>query len=102
MAPIYINTLEELDERLSASSVPAIVDFSVSRCTPCKDIIETMERLANEKDDINVFIVETGADTAKKYDIKGFPTIALFIDGIEKRRRIGMLTLRAIKDMITE
>ncbi len=103
MAPVYIRTEKEFDESVPDSKLPAIVVFSVGWCSPCKDMENTVTLLSEEEEYLSVFIVDSDAlpQLAEKHEIKGFPTTVLFVNGEEKCRRLGMLSRRTLKEMLS-
>ena len=65
----------------------ALVDFSAAWCGPCNMIGPVVERLSEERDDVEFFNVDVdkNPDLAMKYRIQSIPALVLFKDGEEYR-----------------
>ncbi|MCK4327418.1 MAG: thioredoxin fold domain-containing protein [Candidatus Diapherotrites archaeon] len=78
-----------------------LVDFWGSWCPPCKTIEEVIARLEKEVD-VKICSVNVNRNpiTAKKYDIYGVPTLAIFRNGKEEERSVGSVTEGQILEML--
>ena len=87
-------TDENLEETLSSSSVPVLVDYWAEWCGPCKMLTPILEELSNEmKNEINVVKVnlDENQDLAMKYSIRSIPTLLLFNEGNLVDTKVGLL-----------
>lgn len=68
---------------------PVLVDFWADWCSPCLMIAPVLEKVIPEYEG-KVLLAKIDADENMKlaghYKLRGFPTIILFIDGVEKER----------------
>ena len=81
----------------------ALVDFSAAWCGPCNMIGPVVERLSEERDDVEFFNVDVDKtpDLAMKYRIQSIPALVLFKDGEEANRSIGFITKDKIEELIS-
>ena len=81
----------------------ALVDFSAAWCGPCNMIGPVVERLSEERDDVEFFNVDVdkNPDLAMKYRIQSIPALVLFKDGEEANRSIGFITKGKIEEFIS-
>ncbi|HEU5197345.1 MAG TPA: thioredoxin, partial [Methylomirabilota bacterium] len=78
---------------------PVLVDFWAEWCPPCKLLEPILEAIAEERRDALTVVklnIEEHQRTASRYGVMSFPTMALFIGGVEKTRLIGAMPKRAI------
>ena len=98
-------TDENLEETLSSSSVPVLVDYWAEWCGPCKMVAPVLEELAAELDGkltIGKVDVYSNRDSATKQNVMSIPTLILFKDGQPIDQRIGALTKNQLQEFINE
>ena len=98
-------TDENLEETLSSSSVPVLVDYWAEWCGPCKMVAPVLEELAAElegKLTIGKVGVDSNRDSAAKQNVMSIPTLILFKDGQPIDQRIGALTKNQLQEFINE
>ena len=98
-------TDENLEETLSSSSVPVLVDYWAEWCGPCKMVAPVLEELAAELDgklNIGKVDVDSNRDSATKQNVMSIPTLILFKDGQPIDQRIGALTKNQLQEFINE
>ena len=98
-------TDENLEETLSSSSVPVLVDYWAEWCGPCKMIGPILEEISDEM--INEVIVakhniDEEPNTPTKYGVRGIPTMLLFKDGELKSTKVGATPKSDIVSWIKE
>eukprot|EP00275_Glaucocystis_incrassata_P001249 EC122331.1.p1 GENE.EC122331.1~~EC122331.1.p1 ORF type:complete len:116 (+),score=25.04 EC122331.1:122-469(+) len=97
---IHINSVEEFTAELKkAKDALVVVDFSASRCGPCKMIAPTFASYSEEFSDV-VFLkvdVDEVEDLAAQYKIAAMPTFIF----IHKGQQIDLFT-GANKDKLKE
>ena len=67
-----------------ASGTPVLVDFTADWCPPCKMIAPVLDRIAAENTGrlrVVALDVDANPDTARRYNVLGMPTLALFVRG---------------------
>jgi len=78
-----------------------LLKFSASWCGPCKMLSTT---IAGIKDEIPYPIeeidVDVNTDLAKKFSIRGVPTIILVNEDTEVKRKVGVMTASELKQFL--
>ena len=98
-------TDDNLEETLSGSSVPVLVDYWAEWCGHCKMVAPVLEELAAELDGkltIGKLAVDSNRDSAAKQNVMSIPTLILFKDGQPVDQRIGALTKNQLQEFINE
>jgi thioredoxin 1 len=84
---------ENFQQVVLQSEVPVLVDFWAEWCAPCRALAPTVEALA-EKHAKSARVVKLNVDNspalARRYGVRGIPTLILFKDGEERERVIGV------------
>lgn len=89
----------------ASHSKPILVDFWADWCSPCLFIAPVLEEVINDYHG-NVLLAKLEVDEgdnmklAGKYQVRGFPTIILFEDGIEVERFSSARPKSFIEDFI--
>lgn len=77
----------------------AVVDFYATWCGPCKMFGPVFEEVATNMDINFVKIdVDKNSDIAREYGVMTIPTVILFKDGKEVKRKVGFMS----NDELTE
>ncbi len=85
------------------SSVPVLVDFWASWCTPCRMLAPTIEKLAEENQDkLKVCKLNTdeNQNIAAQYGIQGIPTLIVFKEGKEVGRTVGVMSKEKLQEKL--
>lgn len=81
-------------KRIIASEIPVLVDFYADWCGPCKILAPILKDVKDELGE-EVRIVKIDVDKneklARRYLVKGVPTMLLFKDGKQLWRQSGIL-----------
>ena len=77
-------TDQTFDEEVLKSKIPVLVDFWAEWCGPCKIIAPILEELSSEyqgKLKIAKVDVDSNAEKAGQYGVRGIPTLLIFNPG---------------------
>ncbi len=94
-------TDELFETEVLKSEIPGVVDFYSITCPPCKIMASLLSEIGPEyAGKVNVFKININyyAETARKYQISGVPTILFFNKGKLVDRVVGLLQLNPLKD----
>ena len=95
----------EFDSSIIQCGKPALVDFWAEWCQPCKMLAPTIEEIAGEYDGritVGKLNLDANPATAKKFGIRGIPTLLLFKDGEVIQQMVGVKSKAEIKKIIDE
>lgn len=82
------------DEAVLKSPRPVLVDFFATWCGPCRQLAPTIEKLRDDyagRVDVVKIDVDRWGELVRRYEIKGYPTVILFIGGQPRERLMGAL-----------
>jgi thioredoxin 1 len=102
--PIHV-TDAEFQTKVLQSSLPVIVDFWATWCSPCRAIAPALERIAVEHDGrLTVAKVDVDANPAYagQFGVQGIPTLLMLYQGKEVSRVVGALPEAKLKDAVTD
>lgn len=101
--------LQTFDEQVLAASheVPVLVDLWAEWCSPCLVIAPVLKQLIDEYDGaLRLAKVEVDEEEnmklAGRYQVRGFPTVLLIIDGEEVARFAGAKPLSFLREFVDE
>lgn len=97
-------TDDSFDQEVLQSGTPVMIDFWAEWCVPCKMLMPTVEKVAEQyKGRVKVGKVnmDENLDTAVRYGIQGIPTLLVFKDGeVVDRFGGGNLRLEQIAERL--
>jgi thioredoxin 2 len=89
---------------IDAASVPVVVDYYADWCGPCHAMAPVLDDFAlTRKGEVLVLKLDTDANpvTAKRFDIRGIPTLVAFRNGREAGRHVGVADRQALDRLIS-
>lgn len=102
MSNVIHATTENFKDLVLKSEKPVLVDFWAEWCGPCKMIAPILDEVSTEKKNITIVKVDVdkNPDLARKYGIRGIPTMALFVNGEVEGTKVGMVNKSALNTFI--
>jgi len=85
------------------SPIPVLVDFWAPWCAPCRMLAPVIDQVADKyqgKAKVVKLNVDENMVTAGKYNIRGIPTLLLFMEGNIKEQIVGNTTKDTISKML--
>jgi len=105
---IFVVNLDDFQTRVLDASYhnPVLVDLWAEWCSPCRVIAPILEKIAAEFENLSIAKIEVDEDEnmklAGRYQVRGFPTLILFVNGEEVGRFSGAKPLTFIRDFIEQ
>lgn len=102
---VTIVTNETFSEQVLQSSGPVLVDFWAEWCAPCKQLLPIVDDIAEEyagEARICKINADENKETMQQFQVRGLPTMILFVDGKEKARLVGLVSKTRIAQLIDE
>lgn len=102
-ANISAVTDENFESEVIQSPLPVLVDFWAEWCRPCKMLMPTVEKLANDYQGKAKFVklnIEESNQIPAKYAIVGIPTLLVFKGGKLVGRKSGMMNESQLSDFL--
>lgn len=101
--PVYVEKLTDENFKSSIADGYVIVDFYAEWCPPCRKLGPVFDAVAEEMFGALKFgklNVDQGSNTAREYKVNSIPTLIIFKDGKEVKRRVGGCDAKALKAFI--
>jgi len=99
---IEVNELD-FDEMISQSQIPIVVDFWAPWCGPCRTLAPVIEATARKYGSAVRMLklnVDTSPAISARYNIRGIPTMIVFVKGVEKERIVGIVGEEKIAEVL--
>lgn len=91
------------DAEVLGADRPVLVDFYADWCAPCKAIAPVVEELAEthaEHLDVRKVDVDRHPELARRFGVRGIPTLILFKDGAAVDTVVGAVGRPALETLI--
>jgi len=77
-----------------------LLKFSAVWCGPCKSLSNNFKHVNLGDVDLVEVDIEDDFDKAQQYNIRGVPTLVLLEDGVEVKRKSGVMMADEIEEFI--
>jgi len=88
---------------IADSDVPVLVDFYADWCGPCKMMAPMLDELARERAG-SALVIKVDTDRsptmATRFQVRGIPTLAVFMDGSEVSREVGAVPKQRLEALL--
>ena len=102
IAPIKL-TDANFQREVLENDLPVLVDMWAPWCKPCTEMKPTIRQLALEligQVKVTELNIEENRFVSEKYNVVRYPTLVIFVDGIEVERIIGIKTVEELVQII--
>lgn len=101
---IHVRSIDDtnFEELVLKSDKPFLLDFSATWCGPCKALAPVVERLAASAEGrlaVGVIDIDDSPGVARRFGIRGAPTLLVFKDGKEAARHVGVTTEARLREL---
>lgn len=96
--------MSSFKELLSKNKV-VLVDFFAEWCGPCKAMAPVLKKAKESLGDELAIIkidVDKNEKLAANYNVRGVPTLILFVDGEQKWRQSGVVSKQEIVNLVKQ
>ncbi len=103
-ATVKIND-DNFNEQVLQSKGPVLVDWWAEWCAPCKQLLPIVDDIADEyagEARICKINADENKEYSKQFNVRGLPTMILFVDGKEKTRLVGLVSKTRIAQLLDE
>jgi len=102
-AGLFTLTAESWDSEVLRSTVPVVVAFWAEWCVPCRIAAPALEDAARASQGRLRFAAvsyDENIALARRYDVRGLPTVLVMRDGEVCVRRVGLIGRKELRRML--
>lgn len=95
---------KDFETTVTTSKERVLVDFSATWCGPCKVLEPILTKMASSSDGkfrIAKVDIDDSPETAKKYGVRGVPTLVVLEGGKEVARHVGVTNEARLRELVT-
>lgn len=95
---------DNFEQEVLKSDRTVLVDFYADWCNPCRMLSPTVEKIADEREDIKVCKVNVDSEgaLAAKFAVDAIPMLAVVRDGKIVKTSVGYIPEQAVLDLLEE
>src|SRR5689334_8319199 len=104
-SPLEVTSVADFDRLIARSSLPIVVDYWAPWCGPCRMVAPELQKVATRRAGRAIVVkVNTDqlAELGERYAIRSIPTLAVFVDGREAARTVGVRPADEIDRLIDQ
>ena len=93
----------DFDAVVLGAKTPVVVEFGATWCGPCKVQVPVLEQLAEEQGarlQVVTVDIDEAPVMARRYGVKGAPTLLVFKDGAVTARQLGVANKKRLLEMV--
>lgn len=97
-------TKENFEEEVINSEKTVLIDFYADWCDPCKRLEPTIQKIANENENLKVVRVNVDQEEelAIEYEAISIPTLVVIKEGSETARGVGVMRKSEIVNLLEQ
>jgi thioredoxin 1 len=91
------------DKEVLEAKLPVLVDFVGTWCPPCRALAPIVAQVAAEtvgRARVVTIDADTSPGTARRYGVRGVPTLLVFRDGEKRAQHLGATTREKLLEML--
>ena len=95
---------DNFEQEVLKSDRTVLIDFYADWCNPCRMLSPTVEKIADEREDIKVCKVNVDSEgaLAAKFAVDAIPMLAVVRDGKIVKTSVGCIPEQAVLDLLEE